>query len=113
MGWLRMVADELRERFSDVDKLTAGIVALLFGAYGAHKFLLGYKKEGLIMLATTFSGGILALVALCLQWNWLCIVGIAAYIVVQIVSIAEGLIYFSRKEWEFYTTYIMGHRGWF
>ncbi|HRR29441.1 MAG TPA: NINE protein, partial [Victivallales bacterium] len=42
-------------------KVTAGICAILIGALGIHKFILGYKTEGLIMLLVSLlSCGFLA-----------------------------------------------------
>jgi len=34
----------------DNKKVLAGILAIVFGALGVHKFILGYTKEGVIML---------------------------------------------------------------
>ena len=31
-------------------RIVAGIVAILFGSLGIHKFILGYQKEGIVML---------------------------------------------------------------
>ncbi len=44
-------------------KVAAGVCGILLGALGVHKFILGYTKEGLIMLLVSFlTVGILALV---------------------------------------------------
>jgi hypothetical protein len=64
-------------------------------------------------ISATFSGIFLAIFALFLRWDWLCYAGIVISISIHIVSIVEGLIYLSKKEWEFYTTYLVNHRGWF
>lgn len=57
------------------NKILAGILGVFLGAFGLHKFVLGYKMEGLIMLLTSIlSGGTLAPV-------------------VTIVGLIEGLIY--------------------
>jgi predicted lipid-binding transport protein (Tim44 family) len=34
-------------------KMLAGILGILIGSLGIHKFVLGYQKEGLIMLLVT------------------------------------------------------------
>ena len=34
-------------------KTTAGILGIFFGAFGAHKFVLGYQKEGFIYLGVS------------------------------------------------------------
>ena len=42
-------------------KISAGILAILFGALGIHKFFLGMHKQGLIMLlVSVISLGFLA-----------------------------------------------------
>ena len=44
-------------------KLAAGIVGILLGTFGIHKFILGYTKEGVIMLLVSLFGfGIGALI---------------------------------------------------
>ena len=34
-------------------RILAGVLGIVFGAFGAHKFVLGYQNEGLIMLLVT------------------------------------------------------------
>lgn len=70
-------------------KLVAGLLAILLGGLGVHKFYLGYTKEGVIQL-------LLSLV---------CIGGI--------IGIIEGIIYLTKTDEEFVATYINGRKGWF
>ena len=72
-------------------KVLVGILAILVGYLGVHKFILGYKKEGIIQLIATF--------VTC---------GIAG-----IVPLIEGIIYLTKTEEEFYNTYQLGYKGWF
>jgi TM2 domain-containing membrane protein YozV len=76
-------------------RIVAGIVAILFGSLGIHKFILGYQKEGIVMLVISlFSlGFLLALVAL--------------------IGIIEGIIYLSKSDEEFFQTYQIGRKPWF
>ena len=76
-------------------RIVAGVVAILFGALGIHKFILGYQKEGIIMLVISFLslGFLLALVAL--------------------IGIIEGIIYLSKTDEEFFQTYQIGLKPWF
>ncbi|MGB5323659.1 NINE protein [Lutimonas sp.] len=76
-------------------RIVAGIVAILFGSLGIHKFILGYQKEGIVMLVISFLslGFLLALVAL--------------------VGIIEGITYLSKTDEEFFETYQIGRRPWF
>jgi len=70
-------------------KIVAGILAILLGGFGIHKFYLGYTKEGIIQL-------ILSLV---------CIGGI--------IGLIEGILYLTKSDEEFVATYITGRKGWF
>jgi TM2 domain-containing membrane protein YozV len=76
-------------------KVAAGICGILIGALGIHKFVLGYKTEGLIMLLVS----ILTL-------------GIASPIM-GIIGLIEGIIYLTKSDDEFVSTYITGKKGWF
>ncbi|MCR4671883.1 MAG: TM2 domain-containing protein [Lachnospiraceae bacterium] len=80
-------------------KVVAGILGILLGGIGIHKFYLGYKKAGLIMLLVTI---ICAFIGL----------GFIARIV-SIVGLAEGIIYLIKPEDAFYETYVAGTREWF
>ena len=70
-------------------KLVAGLLAILLGSFGVHKFYLGYTKEGVIQL-------LLSLV---------CIGGI--------LGLIEGIIYLTKSDDEFVATYVVGKKGWF
>ncbi|MGJ8633939.1 MAG: TM2 domain-containing protein [Luteolibacter sp.] len=70
-------------------KLVAGILAIVLGAFGVHKFYLGYTKEGVIQL-------LLSLV---------CLGGI--------IGLIEGIIYLTKSDEEFVATYVAGRKGWF
>jgi TM2 domain-containing membrane protein YozV len=76
-------------------KIAAGICGILLGGLGIHKFVLGYTREGIIMLLVT--------VLTC---------GIAGF-VVAIIGLIEGIIYLTKSDAEFESTYILGKKGWF
>ncbi|MGF1485448.1 MAG: TM2 domain-containing protein [Opitutales bacterium] len=80
-------------------KVAAGVLGILLGALGIHKFILGYTKEGLIMLLVSIVAGI---VTLGLAWG-----------VMAIIGLVEGILYLTKSDQEFYTTYIQGNKGWF
>ena len=76
-------------------KIPAGVCGILLGSLGVHKFVLGYTKEGLIMLLTTlFTCGLAGIV-----WG--------------IIGLIEGIIYLTKSDNEFSQTYVVGKRGWF
>ena len=74
----------------DNKKLAAGLLAILLGGLGVHKFILGYTKEGIIQLVLGF----------------LCGVGF-------VIGLIEGIIYLTKTDEEFYQTYQVGKKGWF
>ena len=76
-------------------KISAGIFAILLGTLGIHKFILGYTKEGIIMLLIT-----------------LFTAGYGAFII-AIISIIEGIIYLTKSDREFVQTYVSSKKGWF
>jgi len=76
-------------------KIAAGICGILLGALGVHKFILGYTKQGLIMLLVS----ILTL-------------GLAAWIM-GIIGLIEGIIYLTKSDEDFVHIYVQGRKGWF
>ncbi|MBF4517154.1 TM2 domain-containing protein [Flavobacterium sp. ANB] len=70
-------------------KVVAGILAILIGSLGIHKFYLGYTKEGLIQLI-------------------LGLIGIGG-----LIGLIEGIIYLTKTDEDFYQTYQVGQKGWF
>ena len=81
------------------NKVAAGVLAILLGGLGIHKFYLGYSKEGGIMLAVWLVGLIFTL-------------GIASG-VMGVIGLVEGILYLTKSDEEFYRTYELGHKGWF
>ncbi len=87
----------------DNKKMIAGILAIVLGSFGVHKFILGYNKEGMILLGGTILG-----------YATLCI-GIGAFILMAtgIVGLIEGIIYLTKSDEEFVNTYQVGQKLWF
>ncbi len=84
--WKAMGADK---------KMAAGICGILLGAFGVHKFILGYTTEAIIMLCVTVvSCGILGMVP-------------------SVIGIVEGIMYLTKSDEEFVRTYIQNKKGWF
>lgn len=70
-------------------KVSSGVLAILLGGFGIHKFILGYTGEGVIML----------LLLLCA--------------ISPIIGLIEGIIYLTKSDSEFYWTYVAGRKPWF
>ena len=84
--WKAMGADK---------KIVAGILGILLGYLGVHKFILGYTTEGIIMLLVS--------VLTC---------GIAGT-AMWIIGIIEGIMYLTKSDEDFVRTYIQSKKGWF
>ncbi|QEY32842.1 TM2 domain-containing protein [Synechococcus sp. RSCCF101] len=80
-------------------KLAAGLLGIFLGSLGIHKFVLGYKNAGIIMLAVTIAGGIVTC-------------GIASG-VMGVIGLIEGVIYLTKSDAEFNEQYIEGSKAWF
>ncbi len=81
------------------NKLVAGLLGILLGALGIHKFYLGYTKEGVIMLLVSLVGGTLT-----------CGAGAG---VVSIIGLVEGILYLTKSDAEFEQIYVKGRKPWF
>ncbi|MCW5519005.1 NINE protein [Aureitalea sp. L0-47] len=84
-------------------KLLAGLLAILVGYLGVHKFILGYNKEGFILLG----GFVVGLLTYCF------IIGIFIIMAVAIVPFIEGIIYLTKSDEDFYETYQANKKPWF
>jgi len=76
----------------DSKRILIGIMAILFGFLGVHKFMLGYTKQGIIQIVISivtcgFGGAIMGLI--------------------------EGIIYLTKTDEEFYETYRLNQKKWF
>lgn len=100
-------ADGAKEVFDnasgDNKKVLAGILAILLGAFGVHKFILGYNKEGGILLGALILGSVLSCVGIGLLIVW----------VPGVIGLIEGIIYLTKSDEEFYNTYQAGKKPWF
>ena len=98
-------AESAKETFASGDnkKILAGILGILFGGLGIHKFILGYNKEGGILLGATLVGILLSCVGVGLLIVW--IPGVVGFI--------EGIIYLTKSDADFHNTYQVGKKPWF
>ena len=76
-------------------KVVAGILGILVGGLGIHKFMLGYQKEGLTMLLVS----VLSCFTL--------------YGFMHVIGIIEGIMYLTKSDEVFVREYIYGRKGWF
>lgn len=82
---------ENNQPYKSEKKLIAGILAIVLGTLGVHKFYLGYTKEGFIQL----------------------IIGLVTCGAGGLIGLIEGIMYLTKSDEEFDETYVKGHKGWF
>lgn len=76
-------------------KIVAGILGILLGSLGIHKFYLGYNTAGIIMaLVTVLTCGL-------------------GGMVMGIIGLIEGIIYLTKPDEEFIATYVDNEKAWF
>jgi len=75
----------------DSKRIIAGILGIILGELGIHKFILGYTKEGLIQIGLS--------IITC---------GIAG-----LIGKIEGIIYLTKSDDEFIREYQVNKKAWF
>ena len=107
-------------------KVVAGILALIFGGLGIHKFYLGHTTEGIIHLLI-FYIGMLPLfpifMELIIQEDifpqavlFFIVITLPIFIgtlAISIIAIIEGIIYLIKSDENFNQTYVIGQKKWF
>ena len=78
-------------------KVAAGLLAIFLGSLGIHKFYLGQTKAGIIMLAITLVGSLVAIGPLAMA----------------VVALIEGIMYLTKSDQDFYRIYVAGSKSWF
>lgn len=84
-------------------KVVAGILAIILGSLGVHKFILGYNNEGFILLGVT----IFSYLTLCF------VIGAFIVWIPGLIGLIEGIIYLTKTDEEFYQTYQVNKKPWF
>lgn len=79
------------------DKTAAGILGILLGSLGIHKFYLGYTVPAVIMLVVTIVGSCF----------------IVGPVVMGLIGLIEGIMYLTKSDEDFQNTYVNGYKPWF
>ena len=96
-------SEGLKSAGGDNKKILAGILAIILGSLGVHKFILGYNKEGFILLGIT----LISYVLMCL------VVGAFLVWIPGLIGLIEGIIYLTKTDEEFIYQYQTNKRSWF
>ncbi len=76
-------------------RVVAGILGIILGPLGIHKFILGYTTEGIVMLLLT--------IVTCGIGGWL----------TGLIGLIEGIIYLTKSDEDFIQIYQVNKKGWF
>ncbi|WP_443217585.1 NINE protein [Sediminicola sp. 1XM1-17] len=96
-------SDGFKSAGGDNKKILAGILAIIFGHLGIHKFILGYQKEGITLLVISIIG----YATTCFFFGSFILVATWA------IGLIEGIIYLTKSDADFYNTYQVGRKPWF
>ncbi|MEN8746485.1 MAG: TM2 domain-containing protein [Polaribacter sp.] len=76
-------------------RILAGVLAIVIGPLGIHKFVLGYTTQGLVLLGVSL---------------FTCGIGV---FITSIISLIEGIVYLSKSDEAFIHTYQLKKTAWF
>ncbi|MFW5813782.1 MAG: TM2 domain-containing protein [Fibrobacterota bacterium] len=84
------------------DKVVAGVLAIVLGAFGAHKFYLGFTGPALVFILVNTVGFLV---------TW--IFGFLPNYALTVIAFIEGIIYLTKSDEEFEQTYVVEKKQWF
>ncbi|WP_019587247.1 TM2 domain-containing protein [Deinococcus apachensis] len=97
-------------------KLIAGLLAIVLGSLGVHKFYLGMNTPGVIMLGANVGVWILALLLGLITLGFGLIITVPLAILVSsaigLLGLIEGILYLTKSDGDFYTQYVLGKKPW-
>ena len=105
-------------------RVVAGVLAIVLGYLGIHKFYLGNSVPGIVHLAVTGAGIFLFIVAAILSavfyfgfgaviGGLFGLLGWLAIMASGVVGLIEGIIYLTKSDEEFEARYVTQKRPWF
>lgn len=83
-------------------RVTAGVLALLLGYLGVHKFYLGFFIPGMVFLLANTVG-------LMFTWELLFLPNLA----LEVIAFVEGVTYLTKSPQEFHQRYVVEQKAWF
>ncbi len=84
------------------NKVAAGLLGILLGGIGIHKFYLGFTGPGLVYLLVNTIG-------FAVTWA----LGFIPNIILGIMALIEGIIYLTKSDEEFEQVYVIEKKKWF
>lgn len=87
------------------NRVAAGVLAILLGNLGIHKFIMGYPGEGVVMLLVT----LVCLFSSCFLFG----IPLIGCLAISVIALVEGIVYLTKSDEEFHRIYVVGRRPWF
>lgn len=85
-------------------KVSAGLCGIFLGAFGIHKFVMGFPRAGMTML-------VLTLVFRLLAWIGIPFAGTISLAMIAL-GFVEGIIYLVKNDSDFYRDYVIRKQEW-
>jgi len=101
------VVGSMESLAGDKNKFIAGLLGIFFGTFGVHKFYLGRKKQGIMMLSAFIFSWILMMTVIGV------FIGGPVLWVLYMIGFIEGVILIIKPQDEFQRIYIDGDKAWF
>lgn len=97
-------------------KLIAGLLGIVLGSLGVHKFYLGMTTPGLIMLGVNVGVWVLALLLglVTLGVGLIVTVPLAGLVsgAIGLLGLVEGILYLTKSDADFQRDYVVGRKSW-
>ncbi|ABF44529.1 TM2 domain-containing membrane protein [Deinococcus geothermalis DSM 11300] len=97
-------------------RLIAGLLGIVLGSLGVHKFYLGLNTPGVIMLGVSIGVWVLAFLLglLTLGFGLILTLPLAALVsgAVGLLGLIEGILYLTKSDEAFYREYVIGQKPW-
>lgn len=97
-------------------RLIAGLLAIVLGSFGVHKFYLGMNTPGLIMLGVNVGVWVLAVLLGLLTFGLGLIITLPLAGLVSgalgLLGLIEGILYLTKSDEDFYTQYVLDKKPW-
>lgn len=97
-------------------RLIAGLLAIVLGSFGVHKFYLGMNTPGVIMLGVNVGAWVLAVLLGLITF------GLGLFITLPLaglisgalglLGLIEGILYLTKSDQDFYTQYVLDKKPW-
>ncbi|ADV68500.1 TM2 domain-containing protein [Deinococcus maricopensis] len=98
-------------------RVIAGVLGIILGSFGVHKFFIGANTAGLIMLLVNLGGWFVTffLSLLTLGFGAILLVPLMGLVstAIAVIGLVEGVLYLTKSDADFQREYLVGKKPWF